>query len=85
VKSIGNGQIVIQRKRQDYLHLERYYLHILIKAQSDGLFNLLSEMNAYKTPIKNLYLTGASTNPGGISVASGYNMPQVVLKDVKGD
>lgn len=38
----------------------------------------------YKTPIKNLYLTGASTHPdGGVFAASGHNTAQVVLKDVK--
>jgi len=41
-------------------------------------------MSAYQTPIKNLYLTGASTHPGGVFAASGYNAAQVVLKDVKG-
>jgi phytoene dehydrogenase-like protein len=42
-------------------------------------------MSAYKTPIKNLYLTGASTHPGGgVFAASGHNTAQVVLKDVKG-
>jgi phytoene dehydrogenase-like protein len=45
----------------------------------------LPEMSAYKTPIKNLYLTGASTHPGGgVFAASGHNTAQVVLKDVKG-
>ena len=34
---------------------------------------------------ENLYLTGASTHPGGgVFAASGYNTAQVVLKDVKG-
>lgn len=41
-------------------------------------------MSAYKTPIKNLYLTGASTHPGSIYAASGhFRAAQVVLKDVK--
>jgi phytoene dehydrogenase-like protein len=49
------------------------------------LFRPLPELSAYKTPIKNLYLTGASTHPGGgVFAASGYNTAKVVLKDVKG-
>jgi phytoene dehydrogenase-like protein len=41
--------------------------------------------NYHKTPIKNLYLKGASTHSGGgVFTASGHNTAQVVLKDVKG-
>lgn len=47
-------------------------------------FDTLLEMGQHKTPIKNLCLTGASTHPGGVFAASGYNTAQVVLKDVKG-
>ena len=48
-------------------------------------FDTLLEMGQHKTPIKNLYLTGASTHPGGgVFAASGYNTAKVVLKDVKG-
>lgn len=47
------------------------------------MFRPLLEMSAYQTPIKNLYLTGASTHPGGVFAASSYNTTQVILKDVK--
>jgi hypothetical protein len=40
------------------------------------------KMSAYKTPIKNLYLTGILTHPGGgVFAASGHNTAQLVLSD----
>ena len=39
-------------------------------------------VSQYKTPIKGLYLTGASTHPGGgIMGAAGRNAAHVVLRD----
>jgi len=50
------------------------------------IFRPLPKMSAYKTPIKNLYLTGASTHlGGGVFGASGHNTAQIVLKDFEGD
>jgi len=41
-------------------------------------------MGNYKGPVKNLYLTGASTHPGGgIMGASGRNAAHIVLKDMR--
>jgi phytoene dehydrogenase-like protein len=60
-------------------------MHVEMDFDQMFLFRPLPEMSQYKTPIKNLYLTGASTHPGGgVFAASGYNTAQVVLKDVKG-
>ncbi len=60
-------------------------MHVEMDFDQMFLFRLLPEMPAYKTPIKNLYLTSASTHPGGgVFAASGHNTAQVVLKDVKG-
>jgi len=60
-------------------------MHVEMDFDQMFMFRPLPEMSAYKTPIKNLYLTGASTHPGGgVFAASGYNTAQVVLKDVKG-
>ncbi len=60
-------------------------MHVEMDFDQMFLFRPLPEMSAYRTPIKNLYLTGASTHPGGgVFAASGYNTAQVVLKDVKG-
>ena len=42
-------------------------------------FRPLPELSAYKTPVPGLYLTGASTHPGGgVFGASGRNASQVV-------
>ncbi|MBS1795125.1 MAG: NAD(P)/FAD-dependent oxidoreductase [Acidobacteria bacterium] len=60
-------------------------MHVEMDFDQMFLFRPLPEMSAYKTPIENLYLTGASTHPGGgVFAASGHNTAQVVLKDVKG-
>ena len=60
-------------------------MHVEMDFDQMFLFRPLPEMSNYKTPIKNLYLTGASTHPGGgVFAASGYNAAKVVLKDVKG-
>jgi phytoene dehydrogenase-like protein len=38
----------------------------------------------YRTPLRNLYLCGAGTHPGGgVSGANGMNAAKVVLKDLK--
>jgi phytoene dehydrogenase-like protein len=47
------------------------------------LFRPPLEMSACKTLMKS-FLTDASTHPGGVFAASGHNMAQIVLKDVKG-
>lgn len=42
-------------------------------------FRPLPELSAYRTPVPGLYLTGASTHPGGgVFAASGYNCARVV-------
>lgn len=44
----------------------------------------LGELSNYHTPVGGLYLTGASTHPGGgVSGAAGYNTAGVVLSDLK--
>lgn len=41
-------------------------------------------MSNYRGPVKNLYLTGASTHPGGgITAAAGRNAASVILRDKK--
>ena len=60
-------------------------MHVEMSFDQMFMFRPLPEMSAYKTPVKNLYLTGASTHPGGgVFGASGHNTAMVVLKDVKG-
>ena len=59
-------------------------MHVEMDFDQVFLSRPLPEMSQYKTPTKNLYLTGASTHPGGVFAASGYNLAKVVLKGVKG-
>ncbi len=83
---------IIERFVQSPLDLEQRLgllrgnvMHVEMDFDQMFMFRPLPEMSAYKTPIKNLYLTGASTHPGGgVFAASGYNAAKVVLKDVKG-
>ncbi|MEZ5428921.1 MAG: NAD(P)/FAD-dependent oxidoreductase [Pyrinomonadaceae bacterium] len=83
---------IIDRFIQSPLDLERRLgllrgnvMHVEMDFDQMFLFRPLPEMSAYKTPFENLYLTGASTHPGGgVFAASGHNTAQVVLRDVKG-
>jgi len=48
-----------------------------------GFNRPLPQVSGYKAPIDHLYLTGAGTHPGGnITGAPGYNVPQVVIRDL---
>jgi hypothetical protein len=48
------------------------------------MFRPLPELAMYKTPLSGLYLTGASTHPGGgVSGASGRNAATAVLNDLQ--
>ena len=51
--------------------------------QSDFLRPTM-ELSNYRTPIKNLYITGGGTFPsGGVTGAPGHNVAQIVLEDLK--
>ncbi len=83
---------IIKRFTQSPLDLERRIgllkgnvMHVEMEFDQMFYFRPLPEISHYKTPFKNLYLTGASTHPGGgVFAASGHNTAKVVLKDVKG-
>ena len=63
--------------RGNVMHVEMFFDQMF-------LFRPTPELSDYSTPFKNLFLTGASTHPGGgIFAASGYNTAQVVLKKTK--
>ena len=60
-------------------------MHVEMSFDQMFMFRPLRELSTYRTPIKNLYLTGASTHPGGgVFAASGRNTAHVVLQDVYG-
>lgn len=83
---------VIDRFIQTPLDLERRFgllrgnvMHVEMDIDQMFLFRPLPELATYRTPIENLYLTGASTHPGGgVFAASGRNTAHVVLSDVRG-
>jgi phytoene dehydrogenase-like protein len=80
---------IIDRFIQTPLDLERRLalprgnvMHVEMSFDQMFFFRPLPELAAYRTPIRGLYLTGASTHPGGgVFGASGYNTARVVLRD----
>lgn len=85
-------QAVIDRFVQSPLDLEQRIgllrgnvMHVEMSFDQMFMFRPLPEISAYRTPINNLYLTGASTHPGGgVFAASGRNTAHVVLQDIGG-
>ncbi|PDV97979.1 phytoene desaturase family protein [Candidatus Chloroploca asiatica] len=81
---------IIDRFIQSPLDLERRIgllkgnvMHVEMSFDQMFFFRPLPELAEYRTPIKGLYLTGASTHPGGgVFGASGSNTARVVLRDV---
>ncbi len=82
---------IIDRFIQSPLDLERRIgllkgnvMHVEMSFDQMFFFRPLPELASYRTPIKGLYLTGASTHPGGgVFGASGYNTARVVLGDTR--
>lgn len=82
---------VLDRFVQTPLDLERRLgllrgnvMHVEMELDQMFLFRPLPELAAYRTPVKDLYLTGASTHPGGgVFAASGRNAARVVLADAR--
>jgi phytoene dehydrogenase-like protein len=58
-------------------------MHLEMSLDQMFMFRPLPELAEYKVPgLPGLYLTGASTHPGGgVFAASGYNTARVILKD----
>jgi phytoene dehydrogenase-like protein len=58
-------------------------MHLEMSLDQMFMFRPLPELSAYKVPdLPGLYLTGASTHPGGgVFAASGYNTARVILRD----
>ncbi|MDQ5823172.1 MAG: NAD(P)/FAD-dependent oxidoreductase [Chloroflexota bacterium] len=60
-------------------------MHIDMSLDQMFMFRPLPELAYYRTPIGGLYLTGASTHPGGgVSGASGRNAAHAVLSELAG-
>ncbi len=58
-------------------------MHVEMSLDQMFFFRPLPELAGYRTPVKWLYLTGASTHPGGgVSAMSGRNAAHVVLDDL---
>ena len=58
-------------------------MHIDMSLDQMFMFRPLPELSQYRTPIEGLYLTGASTHPGGgVSGASGRNAASALLDDI---
>jgi phytoene dehydrogenase-like protein len=58
-------------------------MHVEMSFDQMFMFRPLPELSTYRTPIQNLYLTGASTHPGGgVFAASGRNTAHVILQDM---
>jgi phytoene dehydrogenase-like protein len=80
---------IIDRFIQTPLDLERRIgllrgnvMHVEMSFDQMFFFRPLPTLADYRTPIKGLYLTGASTHPGGgVFGASGYNTARTVLGD----
>lgn len=80
---------IIDRYIQTPLDLERRIglrngnvMHVEMSFDQMFFFRPLPDLASYRTPVRGLYLTGASTHPGGgVFGASGYNTARVVLED----
>jgi phytoene dehydrogenase-like protein len=80
---------IIDRHIQTPLDLEQRIglrngnvMHVEMSFDQMFFFRPLPDLSNYRTPIRGLYLTGASTHPGGgVFGASGMNTSRVVLQD----
>jgi phytoene dehydrogenase-like protein len=59
-------------------------MHLEMSLDQMFFFRPLPELSAYRTPIPGLFLTGASTHPGGgVFGASGRSAAGVILKALR--
>ena len=80
---------ILDRFIQTPLDLERRLgllrgnvMHVEMSLDQMFFFRPLPELASYRTPVRGLYMTGASMHPGGgVFGASGYNTARVVLSD----
>ena len=82
---------VIDKLIETPLYLERELgllrgnvMHLEMSIDQMFMLRPIIGMSDYRTPIEGLYLTGASTHPGGgIMGASGRNAAQTILHDTR--
>jgi phytoene dehydrogenase-like protein len=82
---------IIDRYIQTPLEIERKLalprgnvMHLEMSFDQMFGFRPLPELSGYRTPMTGIYLTGASTHPGGgVFGASGRSAAQVVLQDFR--
>lgn len=87
----GTGAKVVGRLFQHPLWLERELglyrgnvMHLEMRTTQMFALRPFAGMARYRGPLKGMYLTGASTHPGGgIMGASGRNAARVVLRDLE--
>jgi len=88
----GTSDKVLDRYIQTPLEIERLHghhrgnvMHLEMSLDQMFFFRPLPELSRYRVPsLDGLYLTGASTHPGGgVWGASGHNTAKVMLKKVK--
>lgn len=80
---------LIDRYIQTPLEIERKLgllranvMHLEMSLDQMFMFRPLPELSTYNTPVRGLYLTGASTHPGGgVFGASGRNAATVIIRD----
>ncbi len=85
----GTREKVIDRVIQTPLDIERRFgmlrgnvMHLEMSLDQMFTFRPTPELSGYRMPLLGLYLTGASTHPGGgVWGASGYNAARVMLRD----
>ncbi|HWQ12007.1 MAG TPA: NAD(P)/FAD-dependent oxidoreductase [Roseiflexaceae bacterium] len=81
---------ILERFIQSPLDIERRLgllrgnvMHVEMSLDQMFFLRPLPELARYRTPVRGLYLTGASTHPGGgVFAASGYNTARTVLSDM---
>jgi phytoene dehydrogenase-like protein len=84
---------IIHREVITPLDMERQFslpkgniFHMEITPDQMFFFRPVAGWASYKTPIKNLYLCGSGTHPGGgVTGAPGYNAAQMLISDMKGN
>jgi len=86
-----DGGRIIRRYENSPAYIEQKFVNMVRGSFKHGAYDATQmgymrpniESSGYRTPVKNLYLCGASTYPGGmVLLGGGYNAANVVVKDL---